>query len=158
MTVTGAGTAGREEKTVTTTSAMKVSWSDVQPNRRRGGDVRIMLSPKTVKSTTGFGGMLTLEPGEFVCEHIHPYSEESIYVVSGQITMRIDTEYVDLGPGEACLVPINVKHRVENRGQEPAQVIFHLCPLAPRPELGHIDTEFLPGRENEPAPQVGGHL
>ncbi|MDW4905908.1 cupin domain-containing protein [Streptomyces sp. ADMS] len=141
---------------MTSTPVRKVGPADVAPNRRRGGDVRILLSPRTVGSTSGFGGSLTLEPGEYVCEHLHPYSEEFVYVVGGRLRIRIGEELVDLEAHDSVMVPKGVKHRMVNEGDERAQVIFHLAPLAPRPELGHVDTEFLPGRSDEPAPPVGG--
>jgi putative monooxygenase len=132
----------------------KVCAADVAPNRRRGGDIRVLLSPRTVGSTSGFFGELTLRPGEYVSEHYHPYSEEFLYVVRGELVMRVDGDPVPLGPGESLMVPKEVRHRLENTGAEDALVIFHLSPLAPRPELGHVDTEPLPGA-NEPVPQVG---
>ncbi|MGH3621133.1 MAG: cupin domain-containing protein [Sciscionella sp.] len=124
--------------------ATRVSWSKTAANRRRGGDVRVMLSPRTVNSTSGFMGLLTLAPGEFVTEHYHPYSEEFFYVTSGRLHLRVGEEYVELGPDDAAMVPMGVRHRAENRGTEPVRAVFHLGPLAPRPELGHVDTEQLP--------------
>ena len=52
------------------------SLDDVAPDRRRGGEVRVLLSPSTVGSTSGFMGTATLAPGERIAEHYHPYSEE----------------------------------------------------------------------------------
>jgi putative monooxygenase len=124
--------------------ARKVTAKDVVPNRRRGGDIRVLLSPKTVQSTSGFMGELTLEPGEYVAEHRHPYSEEFLYVVRGALIMRIEGEPIPLAAGESLMVPINDRHRLENHGDDQALVVFHLSPLAPRPELGHVDTEPLP--------------
>jgi putative monooxygenase len=123
----------------------KVAVADVAPNRRRGGDIRVLLSPKTAGATSGFFGVLTVAPQEYVAEHYHPYSEEFLYVVAGQVTARLDGDrYVDLVAGEGLLVPIGVRHRVTNPGAEPATVTFCLTPLAPRPDLGHVDTETLP--------------
>ena len=65
---------------------LKVNVEEAFPNHRRGGDIRVCLSPKTVGCTSGFGGFVTLEAGEFVSEHYHPYSEEFLYVVSGSTT------------------------------------------------------------------------
>ena len=39
-------------------------------------------------------------------------------------------------------------------GADPAAVAFCLAPLAPRPELGHVDTEALPDAD-APLPDVG---
>jgi putative monooxygenase len=135
-------------------SLRKVTAKDVAPNRRRGGDIRVLLSPKTVGSTSGFLGVLTLEPGEYVSEHYHPYSEEFLFVVHGSMVMRVDGEPIRLQASESLMIPKNYRHRLENDGTESALVVFHLSPLAPRPELGHVDTEPLP-KAAEPAPEVG---
>jgi putative monooxygenase len=108
---------------------------------RRGGDVRTLLSPKTVGSTSGFMGVATISGGDWISEHYHPYSEEFIFVVRGTITARLDGEPQKLEAGHALLVPINVKHRLMNEGDEEAFIVFHLGPLAPRPDAGHVDTE-----------------
>ena len=126
---------------MSTNQLTKVAATDVAPNRRRGGDLRVLLGPATVGATTGFGGTLRLAPGEFVSEHYHPYSEEFIYVVNGELTVRIDGTPVTVAAGESVFVPKNARHRVENPYAEPAEAIFHLCPLAPRPDMGHVDTE-----------------
>ncbi|GAA1991513.1 cupin domain-containing protein [Kitasatospora viridis] len=118
-----------------------VSTLEVPANRRRGGDVRTVLSPGTVNSTSGFMGTVTLKPGESVAEHYHPYSEEFLFLVSGSITVDLDGEPSELPSGTGLYVPIGTRHRLRNTGQETAFGVFHLGPLAPRPELGHVDTE-----------------
>ncbi|QMU78184.1 cupin domain-containing protein [Streptacidiphilus sp. PB12-B1b] len=136
--------------------ALRVSADEVRPNRRRGGDIRVTLSPATAGSTSGFGGVLYLDRAEHVTEHYHPYSEEFIHVVAGELEMTLDgDETVKLGPGDSLLVPIGVRHRLVNVGDVQAYCAFHLSPLAPRPELGHVDTEepLIPGGPN---PHVGG--
>ncbi|QNP69674.1 cupin domain-containing protein [Streptomyces roseirectus] len=141
--------------TTSITRTVKVSADEAVPNTRRGGDIRVTLSPKTVGCTSGFGGVMTLEPGDHVTEHYHPYSEEFLHVVEGTLTMTLDGERIDLGPGDSLLVPIGVRHRLVNVGDTTAKCAFHLSPLAPRPELGHVDTEAAqhPERSN---PDVGG--
>jgi putative monooxygenase len=127
--------------------AHPVAVGDIAPNTRRGGDLRVLLSPTTVGATSGFMGVLTLGPGEYVSEHYHPYSEEFVYVVTGDLVMRVDGEEVRLGAGEALHIPKNVRHRLENRAEVDAYAVFCTGPLAPRPELGHVDTEPLPGSD-----------
>lgn len=136
---------------MSTNQLTKVAAADVTPNRRRGGDLRVLLGPATVGATAGFLGVLRLAPGEFVSEHYHPYSEEFLYVTSGTMTIRIDGTPVEVSAGEGVLVPKNARHRVENPSGEPAEAVFQLCPLAPRPELGHVDTESVVAPD---APQV----
>lgn len=118
-----------------------VAHGDVAPNRRRGGDIRVLLGPATVGSTSGFMGTATMEPGESVAEHYHPYSEEFLYVISGDLAVDVDGEEVRVGPEEGLLIPVNTRHRLRNPGAERVRAVFHLGPLAPRPDLGHVDTE-----------------
>jgi putative monooxygenase len=127
---------------VTEIRLTKVTVDEVAPNRRRGGDIRVLLSPKTVGSTSGFMGVAFLQPGEHFVEHYHPYSEEFMYVVRGTVLARVNGQQeITLNPGDGLMVPKTVKHRVENVGDEEACMVFHASPLAPRPELGHVDTE-----------------
>ncbi|HWX45924.1 MAG TPA: cupin domain-containing protein [Solirubrobacteraceae bacterium] len=114
---------------------------DMPADTRRGGDVRTLLSPKTAGSTSGFMGVATIAPGERISEHYHPYSEEFIYVVSGGLDAQLDGESHRLGARQALLIPIDVRHRLVNDGEEEAFIVFHLGPLAPRPDAGHVDTE-----------------
>jgi putative monooxygenase len=114
---------------------------DVPADTRRGGDVRTLLSPKTAGSTSGFMGAATLAPGERISEHYHPYSEEFIYLVSGELDAQLDGKSHALRERQALLIPINVKHRLVNDGDADAFLVFHLGPLAPRPDMGHVDTE-----------------
>jgi putative monooxygenase len=122
-----------------------VSRADTAPNRRRGGDIRVLLSPASVGSTAGFLGTLTLQPGEIVTEHWHPYSEEFLYCQSGEVIVRLDGEERRLTAESAVHIPIGVRHRIVNDTSEPAVFVFFCGPLAPRPELGHVDTEPQPG-------------
>ncbi len=119
----------------------RVALSDVPVDRRRGGQLRILLGPRTVGSTSGFMGVATLLPGEKIAEHYHPYSEEFLCVTRGTITVDCDGEPVVVAPDEGLYIPIGMRHRLRNTGDGEASVVFHLSPLAPRPELGHVDTE-----------------
>ncbi|WP_338757438.1 cupin domain-containing protein [Nocardia vulneris] len=132
-----------------------VAAADIAPNARRGGDLRVLLSPRTVESTSGFLGVLRLAPGEFVSEHYHPYSEEFLYVVAGSLTVLLDGVPVEVAQGSAVFVPIGVRHRVQNDGSAPAEAVFQLAPLAPEPALGHVDTEPLPDPDAA-QPKVSG--
>jgi putative monooxygenase len=118
-----------------------ISSTEIPPETRRGGRVQTLLSPRTVGSTSGFMGIAAVEPGGAVAEHYHPYSEEFVYVVAGSLDLYADDERHELFAGQGVVLPINTRHRLVNPGTEEAQIVFHLGPLAPRPELGHVDTE-----------------
>ena len=118
-----------------------VHLDDTSPNRRRGGDLRAVLTPATVGSTSGFMGLAIMRPGEQIGEHYHPYSEEFVYVVCGRMEVDLDGEPMAIRPDQGLLIPKNMRHRFRNVGDVEARMVFHLGPLAPRPELGHVDTE-----------------
>ncbi|WP_338674918.1 cupin domain-containing protein [Streptomyces sp. SCSIO 30461] len=136
-----------------------VDLSETQPNRKRGGDLRAMLTPTTVGATSGFMGLAIVEPGDRVAEHYHPYSEEFVFVVSGTLEVDLDDETYALRPDQGLLIPTNVRHRFRNVGSTQARMVFHLGPLAPRPELGHVDTEAPPVKlkaaEHQPPERSG---
>lgn len=125
----------------------KVIADDVTPNRKRGGDIRVLLSPLSVGATSGFMGLATLAAGERVREHRHPYSEEFIYVTGGAVMVMAGDEEIEVRAGEAVMIPKDTRHKLRNAGSEPATAVFHSSPLAPRPDLGHVDLE----------PPIGGH-
>lgn len=121
--------------------AVVVDLSAVTADRRRGGEVRVLLSPRSARSTSGFMGHVTVGPGESVAEHYHPYSEEFLFLVEGQLTVRVNGELRELRGGQAILIPPYNRHRLENHSDATAVAVFQLGPLAPRPDLGHVDTE-----------------
>jgi putative monooxygenase len=118
-----------------------VHLSEVEPNTRRGGDLRAMLTPATVGSTSGFMGVAIVQPGDRIAEHYHPYSEEFVYVVCGQLEVDLDGEPHPLQPEQGLMIPAHMRHRFRNVGNVEARIVFHLGPLAPSPPLGHVDTE-----------------
>ena len=79
-----------------------------------------------------------------VTEHWHPYSEEFLYCVTGDIRVTLDGDDRRLAAESAVHIPIGVRHRLVNDGDETAFLVFTCGPLAPRPELGHVDTEPTP--------------
>lgn len=137
-----------------TKNIRKVAVGEVAPNRRRGGELRVVLGPRTAGATSGFLGVLTMAPGEHVSEHYHPYSEEFLYVIRGTMVVRVWGDPVELHAGEGVVIPKNAPHQVDNHHDAVAEAVFHLCPLAPRPELGHVDIEA-PSNVGEPVPVVG---
>jgi len=117
------------------------STDEAPADTRRGGDVRTLLSPKTVGATSGFMGVATMAPGDRITEHYHPYSEEFMYVVRGEMTAMLDGVPHKLKARDSLYIPVNCRHRLLNEGQEEVFIVFHLGPLAPRPDMGHVDTE-----------------
>lgn len=132
----------------------KVASADVEPRRRQGGELRMLLSPLSVGATAGFSATISLDPGEYVAEMYHPYTDKFIYLVRGRLVIRAEGTALELNADEAVMIRRGQRHRIENHGQETALAVFHGCPLAPAPELGHVDTEPVPN-PGAPVPRVG---
>ncbi|MCX0242255.1 cupin domain-containing protein [Streptomyces sp. NPDC008163] len=130
-----------------------VDLSETQPNTRRGGDLRALLTPTAVGATSGFMGLALVDPGDRIGEHYHPYSEEFVYVVQGHLEVDLDGETHTMRPDQGLLIPPHVRHRFRNVGDTEARMVFHLGPLAPRPELGHVDTEVTETAERGAPPE-----
>jgi putative monooxygenase len=103
-------------------------------------------------------GVATIEPGESISEHYHPYSEEFIYLVRGELLLKVDGKTVAMTSGQSLMLPRETRHRLENHGETPVFIVFHLGPLAPRPDLGHVDTEPLPNPDRPHPPTPHGAL
>ena len=129
---------------MTTNVRRIIGIDDVPAIATRGADIRLLLTPGTVGAATGFLGIALVKPGERIIEHYHPYSDEFLYLAAGDVILDLDDEPINLCAGQAVLVPRNVRHRVRNAGAVEARIVFHLCPLAPRFDLGHVDTEERP--------------
>jgi putative monooxygenase len=126
-----------ESSEVSSAGPQIVSLDDMPADTRRGGDVRTLLSPKSVGSTSGFMGAATIGPGDRISEHYHPHSEEFIFVVSGRLDAQLDGVSHPVLARQGMMIPINVRHRLVNDSDSEAFIVF----LAPRPDMGHVDTE-----------------
>jgi putative monooxygenase len=133
-----------------------VDLEEAPHNTKRGGDLRALLTPTAVGATSGFMGLATIEPGERIGEHYHPYSEEFVYVVSGLMEVDLDGETHSMGPDQGLLIPMYMRHRFRNVGDCQARMVFHLGPLAPTPQQGHVDTEETGTADQGPPPERTG--
>jgi quercetin dioxygenase-like cupin family protein len=71
--------------------------------------------------------VVDLEPDLDVPEHHHENEQVGI-VLTGRITMVIDGEGRDLGPGEAYVIPSNVPHSAHT-GPDGASVVDVFSPV-----------------------------
>jgi len=123
-----------------------ISRSDVPPlSNNRGGRTHILLAPRTVGIHSAFMGTLTLEPQEVFIKHMHPYSDECVYIVQGEVTFEGDENTVVASVGTGVFIPRSSPHRLQNTGAAAAVLVFFCTPLAPTPEQGHVLLEFPEG-------------
>lgn len=120
----------------------KVEMSEIKPLVDKGGEIYVLLSPKTVGMKNLIMGMGITPANEKVVRHVHNYSEECFFVVQGRGKLHLDNGVEEeFRPGSAVRVPQGVAHWIENTGFEELRVIFASAPLAPSPEAGHNNFE-----------------
>ena len=66
---------------------------------------------------------LTVTPGETLSLQLHHHRAEHWVVVAGQAEIIRGEEQLTLGPDESTYIPIGMRHRLANRGEQPLEVI-----------------------------------
>lgn len=118
-----------------------VAIDEITPLPDRGGSLRIVLSPRNGGAEAGLMVVAEVEPGEWIREHYHPYSEEMVLIETGRMELTVDEEKHVVEAGNAFAIPRGARHRMTNIGKQPLRAVLAMGPLAPEPELGHVDTE-----------------
>ena len=89
----------------------------------------------TGASTGGLFGLyrwnMTAEPSG-PAPHFHRTLAESFYVLVGQVRIYDGREWVDANPGDFVHVPPGGIHGFRNESGEPASMLIHFAPGAPR--------------------------
>lgn len=88
---------------------------------------------KLLGGATGGSIMLfeeTVPAGTKSWFHLHYYSDEVAYVLSGEITFKIGDEVTAGGPGTCAFMPRGVQHAWKNSGAEAGRVLFLYTPAA----------------------------
>ena len=67
-------------------------------------------SPRTVSTLNDYDVRVVKTRGEFT-RHSHPETDEFFLVLHGELTIRLDTGDVRLGPGQLYVVPRGVPHQ-----------------------------------------------
>lgn len=71
---------------------------------------------------------VTLDPGGGHDFHRHPDQEEMILVKEGRITQYLESESMELGPGDSVFVPTGMVHASFNDGDQTARLTVVLGP------------------------------
>ena len=64
-----------------------------------------------------------LAAGEAIGEHAHDEQEEALYVVAGELRVRLGAHVHHAPAGAFLLIPRGVAHALENAGATPARVL-----------------------------------
>ncbi|GEM85763.1 cupin domain-containing protein [Meiothermus granaticius] len=74
---------------------------------------------------------LTLPSGEGMVPHQHPLESEHLYVLEGQLTVRLEDTLMQLEAGQSLFIPREAVHAFQNTAAVPARVLATLSPGFP---------------------------
>ena len=85
-------------------------------------------------------GELTVEPGRKSVYHIHPNTEESIFVIEGEMEFRLGDRKFRASAGDCIQATRGVGHGLENVGNTKARLItMYPSPTPERAEIPEVD-------------------
>jgi quercetin dioxygenase-like cupin family protein len=92
-------------------------------------------------------GDLLVEPGKRSAYHVHPNTEESIFVVEGEVEFRLGANRFRATAGDCVLANRGIGHGLENVGTTTARMItMYPTPSPEREEIPEVEfTDALPG-------------
>ncbi|GAA2758043.1 cupin domain-containing protein [Actinopolymorpha rutila] len=99
---------------------------------RSGGSVHYL---STGASTNGEFGLYRWEMGpepSGPSEHFHRSISESFYILAGSVRIFDGSRWLDTEPGDYVHVPEGGIHAFRNESGEPASMLLHFAPGAPR--------------------------
>ena len=96
-------------------------------------------TPKLV-SDTAFLWHAVIPADTFVPPHIHPFQDEWIYILEGDLEIEFGDEKHVAGPGDMVRMPMGVAHGIFNRSGKTASCTFGVAPSGKLFELfGRLD-------------------
>ena len=105
-----------------------VKLADVAEIDRLNARVRLAVSKNTIGEEDVSQGLLRLEPGKAMDEHIHEKSVEIFFPIEGQCEIVINGESYYLEPGVIARVPKGVPHYLKNIYDKEFKVVFTHVP------------------------------
>lgn len=109
----------------------------------QGGKMLLMAGVPTGATMTTVGD-LTVQSGVKTGYHSHPNTEESIFVVEGEMEFRIGSTRFRVSTGDCVLAQQGIGHGLENVGDYPARVIA-IYPAANPQREALDDVEYSDG-------------
>lgn len=89
---------------------------------------KFLLTPRPLENLEIFIG--ELQPGGATAEspYMHGDSEELVLVLSGTVELQLEDRVFELGPGDSIDYRSSVPHRVNNVGEDVAEVMWVISP------------------------------
>ena len=104
-------------------SQMIVRPEDAQVyNMLGGGEAHLLV---TGEKTNGawWMGRFREDPGFMTHYHYHPNTDEQVYVLDGTLSVYLDNQWHELGPGTLGVLPKGKPHAQGNRSDKPVHFV-----------------------------------
>ncbi|MDI6889129.1 MAG: cupin domain-containing protein [Methanocellales archaeon] len=95
----------------------------------KGNYKKLLVHPETTGNKYCQVSLLRISPGERFPRHLHPSSEDVIYVLRGRAIFSLGEEKVEVSAGEILVIPENVPHSAVNRTEEDLEAIVIQAPI-----------------------------
>ena len=115
-----------------------VRSDDVSTQVLDWGTLKWMATPEVNDSERFSAGVVRLEPGKGHDLHIHPESDEILYVVGGRGEQTVAGETREISAGEMVFVPEGVEHGTRNTGWETLTLLAVYAPPGPEAEIADL--------------------
>lgn len=129
-------TNAAEKKATKAVSANFFAFDDADyhtsPDKRIGA--KILVDPAKVGPSISSMIHLTYLPGAHIGSHRHVYVTEVIYVLEGNLTLRIADEIKILGPNSTAYIPAKSFHEYLNDSTDVVKFLQYYSPSGPEEE------------------------
>lgn len=102
------------------------------PDKRIGA--KILVDPSKVGPSISSMIHLTYLPGAHIGSHRHVYVTEVLYVLEGNLTLRIGSEIKVLGPNSTAYIPAKSFHEYLNDSTDVVKFLQYYSPSGPEEE------------------------
>jgi quercetin dioxygenase-like cupin family protein len=102
---------------------MIVSPDDVPVYQMNGGGEARLLATAETTNGAWFMGRFREDPGFMTPLHVHPHTDEQVYVLEGVLSVYIDDKWHELRPGTLGVLPRGKPHAQGNRSDKPVHLI-----------------------------------
>ena len=92
-----------------------------------GGDMAVVARGDQTKGALTAVDVV-VPPGEGPPLHVHTREDESIYVLEGDLRIKLEDELSATPPGSFVFIPRGVAHSFQNVGEEPGRILVTFAP------------------------------
>lgn len=112
----------------------------------------ILATKLTATQTGGALGLIeaTCPPGGGPVPHVHHSTDETFYLISGELEFLQGDRVLTAGTGDVVFCPRGITHRFHNPGIQPARMIFIYTPGGPEGLFIEAGDEPQPGVQVQP--------